>query len=166
MLSVMAGSLRALEADMGGIPFKLTDGRDVELDSYYMTETYGGMLEGLPTRDGNESRIRSAKRDLEKLWGKRKVHVVTPKVTPVVPDAFLRADTISRYPNAERMPPFMCWAWIVSFKTVQPDADASGSHAFLIWFQDREAAKLPLVEQAQQVLAGLSWAEIAEDWDP
>lgn len=150
---------------MSRINFKLTDGRDVSLDSYYMTETYGGMLEGLPTRDRNESRLRSAKQSLEKIWGKRKIHVVPPKVTPVVPGPGLGADTIARYPNAERFPPIMCWAWVTSFKTVHPDGDACGSHAFLIWFQDEEQFALPPVEQVRQVLAGLTWAEVAEDWD-
>lgn len=151
---------------MGRIPFKLLDGRDVELDSYYTTGTYSGMLEGLPTRDGNESRIRHARRDMEKLWGKRKVHVVPPVVTPIEPQpGGLRAATIARYPNAEKLPPFMCWAWVNCWKTVLPGGDACGSHAFLIWFQDEESSRLPLVEQVERVLRGLSWAEIAEDWD-
>ena len=145
--------------------FSLTDGRQVEIDGYSVSRTYGGMLEGLPTRDGNEAVIRHAQRDLGKLWGKRKVHVVQPKVTPITPGPGLRADAIARYPNAERLPEFMCMAWASSFKTILPSGDACGSHAFLIWFQDLASMNESIIEQVKRVLSGLSWAEVAEDWD-
>lgn len=47
----------------------------------------------------------------------------------------------------------------------RPESDACGSHAFLIWFQDEELLAMSPVEQVLQVMAGLSWSEVAEDWD-
>jgi len=142
--------------------FSLADGREVEIDGYSVSRTYAGLFEGLPTRESNEAAIRNAQRDLGKLWGKRLVHVVPPKVTPITG---LRADVIERYPNAEKLPDFLCMVQITSHKTVLPDGEACGSHAFLIWFQGLDGMNESILEQAKRILGGLSWAEVAEDWD-
>ena len=142
----------------------LSDNRTVTIDSFYVTRTYGGLLQGMPTRDLNTTLIESAKKKLEKLWGTgRKIHVLNPTVKPVQPPPGPDIGGFYR-PGAsepEMLPKFQCHAWLDS-ASISKEAD--GSHVFLIWWTDEvEAFSVPgLVLEA---FRGVKWEDAAEDYE-
>ena len=138
----------------------LPDNRIVRIDSLYLTNTYGGLVDGVPTRGLNESLVETTKKWVERNWGPgRKIHVVTPPVRPVdLPwDAHGR---VGKDPP-ERLPAFGCRAWLTSEEMKR---EAHGSHAFLLWWTDSDVAEVPVGELVLKALASLKWEEIAEDY--
>ncbi len=136
-------------------------GHAVDVDAIYASETYGGMLEGLPTAELNERLATTRVQEtVAKLWGDgRHVHVIPPKV------AYLRVERgmalASREPTANpKLPPVRVVAWLSSWKPVR-DPDEHGSHAFVAWFQDDGDVSPARVQGA---LAGLDWRAVARDF--
>jgi len=145
------------------------DRRTITIDSFYVTRTYGGMLEGLPTRDLNTSLIESAKK-IEKLWGQRKIHVVTPATRPVAPYGGDVADPRSRqliesaaahYKNPEILPKWQCFAWLDSTALAE---ESHGSQVVLIWWAD-EVESFSIPELVEDALRGIKWEDVAEDYE-
>ena len=138
----------------------------VEVDSYYSHHTYGGMLEGVPTKEDNRRTMKRAEGRLQKLWGERNIWVLNPEVTPAkdkfphrLPEHMSEAVTKGEY-----LPPIECMAWLRSYRPVK-DENACGSHAFVIWYQTKEMMDEPIAEQIQAAFDGFKWSQIAEDFD-
>lgn len=141
---------------------KTDEGRTINIDSFYMTLTYGGMLEGVPTREGNEKHVEhTIPHNVKKLWGSgRKIHVVKPHVEQI---NGLAADALKRYENPERFPRYECYAWLTCSQPLERDAD--GSHAFLVWWTHDLPRMSTFEEWIGEPLKGLRWTDIAKDYD-
>lgn len=117
------------------------DHRTVRLDSFHVSRTYGGALEGLPKP---EQVYESARKRLGRLWGDARP--VLLRESPVDENGFL--------------PSHICMAWLNS------DAleDGVGSHLFLIWFTEIGAEPIPIL--CMDALDGVEWDQHAKDWWP
>ena len=135
-------------------------GRSITIDSFYVTRTYGGMLEGLPTSDINTHLVESAKKKIAKLWGDRQTHVVKPTIKPF-PMPEVPADFIRRHGDPEMLPKFQCHAWLDSDALTK---EGHGSGVVLIWWADEtEAFSIP--ELVEEALRGIKWESVAEDYE-
>ena len=138
------------------------DGREVRIDAFYVTRTYGGVLEGFPTKDLNDRLIESTKETLAALWGeKRKIHVVEPRRTkPHLSGLELKFGQSRE--GEERLPAESCMAWLSSASIGK---DACGSHAFIIWWEGCAGDSMSIPARVQEGILGRKWEEIAEDYD-
>lgn len=116
----------------------------IRLDSYHVSRTYAGVYEGRPAA---EDMIESAKRQLEKYWGKdRKVLV------------FGDEDSDGRLGEWQHM------AWLTG-----PEADPEnhGSMLFVIWFSGARGSS-PVFDPLQDALTRIEkvggWSAHAEDF--
>lgn len=85
----------------------------VDLDAIHITKTYGGSLEGTPSK---AFMIDVAKKTLTKMWGNRPTHMVIPE--------------------GDKLPAYQYCGWFNSY-TPKNDSDAMGSHLCLIWWDDK-----------------------------
>lgn len=145
--------------------------RTITIDSFYVTRTYGGMLEGIPTSDLNTTLIESAKKKIAKLWGERKVHVLTPTVKPMPrPQGY--PEVAFRHGEPEMLPKFQCHAWLDSTALTK---EGHGSQIVLVWWVDQvesfsiqpsggsKPATIP--ELVEEALRGVKWENVAEDYE-
>ena len=143
---------------------RVSDGRAVTIDSFYVTRTYGGVLEGLPTCDLNTTLIESAKKKLVKLWGDgRKIHVLSPtlKSVPQPPGPDFGGFYRSGRSEPEMLPKFQCSAWLDSASISKK---ANGSHVFLIWWTD-EVEAFSVQGLVLEAFRGVKWEDAAEDYE-
>jgi hypothetical protein len=83
----------------------------LRLDSSYSYRTYGGSLEGLPSR---ASMIEKAKREAQELWGERATFVIDPKEGRKLPE----------------------WTHMVWASGPAKDAEMDGSELVVIWWSE------------------------------
>src|SRR5437016_14282291 len=92
-------------------------GRQVWLDSFDYSRTYGGLLEGLPNAVINGRIIERAL--AEGSWGPRKTHLMPPEV-----------DT--RDPTHPALPPALLRVWLWCSEPFDPKF--MGSELVVVWF--------------------------------
>lgn len=121
--------------------FIAEDGREIRIEMYHLTRTYGGLLEGRPPRDKMLTAVRER---AVRLWGDCR-------------------PTVVREPSGDKLPEWTVYAWLGS----ETLADGCGSHLFLIFFVDAMSAlgSLP-VDVCRDELRNVVWEEKAEDWWP
>jgi hypothetical protein len=143
---------------------KTLDGTTVYLDSYYVGDTYAGVLEGCPPADWAIAR---AKNRLEELWGQgRPVLVVQPKRKPVVGSDGQQLKTYwfsNEKQPAEAVPQRCHMAWLNSYTSPKDSPDDDGSHLFVIWFDDQDAQD-PLLMALKHVEEAGGWWTNAQGW--
>jgi|SRR5579863_10250223 len=139
------------------------DGVKVGLDSYYVHDTYSGVLMGVPSAD---MMIDAAKCTAEDIWGKgRPTLVVPPKRTPILkPDGTPRVCTWPGYTGKplESLPDRVMMAWLSCF-TPPEGTDFDGSHLFVIWFDDQDATD-PVLMALKHVNEAGGWWKNAQGW--
>lgn len=131
------------------LKFTLDCGRTVKLDSFHYTRTYLCLLCGLPDEEFNEKLISKAKNEMIPLWGKRKVHVIPPKI-----------DDSAKYPM---LPLTQFFAWLSCEEPIFEQN--AGSELVVIWFRDEFDDKEPLARIIHEGIRSLSWENIAEDFE-
>jgi len=141
---------------------KSVDGVIVFLDSYYVSDTYAGVLEGIPPVDWA---IENAKHRLGKLWGEgRPVLVVQPQRKPVVGADGKQMQTYwfsTEKKPAEVVPGRCMMAWLNSFDV--QDSNDDGTHVFVIWWDDQDAES-PLLMALKHVNDAGGWWANAQGW--
>lgn len=113
------------------------------LDSIYITKTYGGCLEGIPSE---EETINYAKEKCKKLFYERPIHIVEYEVKK-----------IKGIRNEEKcmLPKYLHIADIISYTPIK---DGDGSHLAVIWFADDPSCNI------EPIISKIEWKKFAEDW--
>jgi len=129
-----------------------------------MSRIYGGMMEGLPTKEQNDRIIEKAKTSFHVLWGNRQVHVVEPlRSEPRVMGGLksMPKHMLEHYPDPERLPDNMFQVWLNSWTTY--DDDDHGTEAVLVFFVDETAAiNKTLKELITETSTSFKWKDIAK----
>jgi hypothetical protein len=128
--------------------FMLASGRTIRVSALQQHAVYGGLLEGLPTREMNARTID----DMRSQARERTEHepfVIEPVQRPI--------DYDGRYPFGEpaALPAIGCVADLVS----RGSDPLHFTHLTVIWFQDDYA--FPLGKDAEAALLALDWETLA-----
>ncbi len=140
-----------------GSQLRLQSGRTIYLRSLRQQVTYGGLLEGFPTRQMNQDIIEGI------LSSERRRDAGDPYLIPPVqrPLEYPRARP---YPFGEpvALPPVSC---VARFTSLEPARDKAmdGSELVVVWFQGEFA--LPVDRQVVQQLLAIDWNQHAFDFD-
>ena len=123
----------------------LRSGNIIHCESIRQWRTYGGLLEGLPTRQMNERNIEQLiKEEQDRRWGE-----VPYLVPPVVKPIEYNADRDYPFGIPEAFPAVTCVAWFRSYPR----------SLTIIWFQNEYA--FPIDSQIVEHLRGLDWERLA-----
>jgi hypothetical protein len=135
----------------------LPSGRTINLRELQQRYTYDGLIEGLPTAEGNRGLLESLPR-VHHHCG-RPAHLIPPKETLLN----YRDPSGEPYPfgTPAMLPPILC---VAQFESPQPaaDKDAHGSALAVVWFQDRFA--FPIAEDVIKAIAAIDWEASAGDF--
>jgi hypothetical protein len=119
----------------------LRDGGTISCQSIRQWRTYGGLLEGLPTRQMNERNIMQLlKEEQERRWGDVP-YLVPPVIRPIEYDA----DRKYLFGDPEALPDVTCVAWYQAYPRTLT----------IIWFQDQFA--FPIDPSVLEHLRDLDW---------
>lgn len=141
----------------------LNCGTRVRVEGVIMGRPYGGMLEGIPTREQNTKILESAKKSFAKRWGQRTTHLIDPpRRAPKVAGYDSLPDRIkNHYKDPECLPEVQVSVWLSCFTPKNKEND--GSEVVLIFYIEMEDfLTRPLAEllQAQPFI----WADVAGDF--
>lgn len=126
-------------------------GRSIYISDFHYSRTYGGLLEGRPNEEYNNIIIARALSRMEKIWGKRKTHLIPPKID-------------STDPKHPTLPTTELTAWITCNQPV--DANYMGSSLILVWYIDDKVFELSSIRDITSVaLNAITWNDLAEDFD-
>ncbi|WP_049568615.1 hypothetical protein [Streptomyces sp. SBT349] len=136
----------------------LNSRRWIDLSEVRLSSTYGGMMEGYPTKRVNDFILRSRVRVAEEAYPGRPVHLVPPVIeSPEQPAGRTREPV-------EMLPAVAC---IGAFESSEIDpAHDSGwyvSMLTVVWFQP--TADIPSEDGADPALRDLAWEELARDFE-
>jgi hypothetical protein len=144
-------------ADVGR--FELASGRSLHLRELRQYLTYEGLLEGLPTAEGNERMLeRLAAERRGKTYPDGPAHLIRPTERPV---AYRKGE---RYPfgTPSALPRVTC---IGRFQSFEPTNHRAGDFSGLvvIWFQEEYA--FPIDPDVTRQILGIDWDGLAADID-
>src|SRR5262245_13604892 len=125
----------------------LERGYRISLHALRQRAIYAGLLEGLPTREGNRGiveRAVAAERDKGKA-----VLLVPPRETPI------RRGTPYPFGEPAALPAILC---VADFHSVEP-AHEGTFDLTVVWFQDDYA--LPIDPDVSAHIRGLDWTAVA-----
>lgn len=125
---------------------ELASGETVWLDAFHTTKTYGGLLEGRPTREINARILESALYTASRLW-----NALTPHLIPPLEEE--RADGL-------RLPEMINFALLGSCTPVKA-SEYGGSTLVVIWFAP-EQSDVPLSIIVSEAVRDIPWADLAE----
>jgi hypothetical protein len=131
---------------MQQLQLTLDCGRRVWLSAFAYSDTYSGLLEGLPNAAINGRIIERAL--VYESWGPRKSHLIPPEV-----------DT--RDPRHPALPPALLRAWLWCNDPIDPKFH--GSSLVVVWFSN-ECLEETVTEVVFRAVRGLRWDELAEDF--
>ena len=138
----------------------LDSGIEIRLDCLFQYTTYGGLLEGLPTRQLNAKLIqRALTYASEKLWMNGTPHLLAPtEVMMGIPRAeWFRPDDLD---EPATIPAVVCLATFGSLASARdPDADCSSLN--VVWFQKEFGP--PIDEAVLRQFRALDWRALATD---
>jgi hypothetical protein len=128
--------------------------RGVSIKSLHQWQTYGGLLEGLPT-DRMNLRILENTRDYAKKYcGQFHTYMIEPVQTPI------KYEGEYAFGNPMSLPPVTCIAELSHFQPIK-DTSCHGSILILIWFQDEFA--FPIAPNILDEIKNLHWSQLAQD---
>lgn len=107
------------------------------IDSVYITRTYGGCLQGIPTY---EDRVDSAKNKSKNLWGKRPIFIIEPDLK-------------------EKMLPL--WVHIAYISNDAISKEAHGSELVVVWWDDSMDGS---PDNIYSMVNRVDWNQYAEDF--
>ncbi|SFO60373.1 hypothetical protein SAMN04488519_10914 [Algoriphagus ornithinivorans] len=126
------------------IKVKLNNGKYANLESFHLSFTYAGLLEGTPGKETNQIIIDEIREF--KVWGKRKIYSTVPREEDL----------------KEILPLFSYFAWISSFATAK-DPLSDGSELIIHRFEkSMEGKSIQLM--IQSVVDQIDWENEAEDY--
>ena len=126
-------------------------GRRVYISDFYYTRTYGGLLEGLPNEKLNDRIIQHALRRMEPRWGKRRTHLIHPRIDT----------TEMEHPS---LPSTELTAWITCNEPI--DSQYMGSDLVLVWYlEDEEFEASSIKDVTTAALESIEWSKLAGDFD-
>ena len=130
--------------------FLTKDSVKVSLDSFHMSYTYAGLLEGSPNDKINDGIIsKTIPRVISRMWGEnRNFYIKTPIIT-----------TENSYP---RLPPVINYAWLDSGPL--KDQNTCGSLLILVWFSQNVADE-SLNSIIGTAVQEINWSSLAEGFD-
>ena len=135
--------------------FTLSTGRIVYLRFLEQWEVYAGLLEGLPTREGNEAELKLLVDEARQRDG-HDPFLIKPTQRPLENDG--------PYPFGEpaALPEIGC---IGRFHSTPAARDASKYYSALtiIWFQDDYA--FPISPDVERAIVAVDWERLARDDD-
>jgi hypothetical protein len=139
---------------------RLDSGIEIRLDCLFQYRTYGGLLDGLPTRKLNAKLIhRALEYAAEKLWMGGTPHLLAP---PEVAMGIPKDEWFDRDDAYEpvTIPPVAC---LGTFESMTParDADADCSSLRVVWFQDEFGP--PVDRGVLLQFRALDWRALATD---
>ena len=113
-----------------------------ELNQLHQWASYEGQMEGYPSEEMNRQIIERAVEKAMDLTHCEQAHLVEPMI------------------RADKLPAKVC---VARFRGPATEEDALFAHATLLWFQDHFA---PVPDpRVVEKIAGLSWTELAENYD-
>jgi len=113
-----------------------------KVDALYISRTYDGSLEGIPS---SQIIIKEAKDYAQKLWGTRATVVCSPEAIEVA------------YSKEEVFPPWQHLIWISDIDPVK-DINADGSELVIIWWD-----KI-FNRDIDYIVSKINWKEQAKDF--
>lgn len=126
-------------------------GRRVHISHFHYSRTYGGLLEGRPDEEMNNRILRGAVIRMQSIFGKRKTHLILPKVDM----------TNSKYPT---LPSTELTAWLTCDDSV--NEKYMGSETLIVWYlQDKLFEECTIREATSAALHTINWSELAQDYD-
>ncbi|WP_436777335.1 hypothetical protein [Yinghuangia sp. YIM S09857] len=140
---------------MGLTRITLASRRGIELAELRMSSTYGGMLEGVPTKRVNERLVAARLRIAGNTFSHWPVHLIPPVSTP-------RGTMTVRDEPIEELPRVACLGAFTSYE-IDPAHNTGWyfSALVVVWFQDTPTP--PSDESAPEALRNLPWEKLARD---
>ena len=123
--------------------------------SYFVSETFAGVLEGAPSEESNARELRAIPDRLGKFFAGLPVHIIEP--------ALVFSELASKWHGREvlLLPPVCIAAEFRSSPAGDPSMQASG--LIIAWFQDHDS---PILSQANRLrLADVDWEALAVDFE-
>jgi len=136
---------------------KLENGRSVWVRDVHVRNTYGGLLEGIPTEETLNWTTEGLAKSLPKIFGNFPVHILTSeirraqKVMPHWPGGVCKAAV---YPSFQ----------IAAFFTSSSIGKKKHLSGLIVAWHQLDWAKIP-DEDAERKLKALSWDSLALDFD-
>lgn len=132
--------------------------RRVALHEIKQTLTYEGLLEGLPTAEGNQRRIEFVLEEEQDARYGVKTYLVPPSETPLE----YKGDKPYPFGTPSSLPSVLCVARFESFKPAANKA-GDGSGLKVVWFQSSFA--LPIADEVLSHLRQTDWNKHAGSFD-
>lgn len=134
----------------------LTSRRSISLTDLRLSSTYGGLLEGVPTREVNDRMISSRLNAARRAYPSFPVHLIEPERTLTGGEG-LRGEPV------ERLPPVACTG-VFDSTEIDPAHDDGWWYSLLtvVWFQSTN--EVPGRDYAPPGLLDLNWDELARDF--
>jgi hypothetical protein len=141
----------------------LASGREVSVERLHQSQTYRGLLEGVPNSSYCDRNLEWTLKDARKLCLEGDAPTL---ITPARRD-FLRVpgDTSKLgFPHAapEYLPQVTCVAQLYSIRPAR-DRSKDGSLLTVVWYQDQFAP--PIQEPALSSILHLDWDRLASDFE-
>ena len=152
---------------MFNIPFLETDaGRVLFLSRLHQEPTYDGLLEGIPTRERNESWCAQWQQRASREFaeGHAAVVLAPPRTGISAPSENLRRHFEGHGAALERIPRVTCVAVLESHHPTAAEPREMCSSLAVVWFQD--ALAMPLDPRVEEALKALDWDAHAWSWSP
>lgn len=140
---------------MAVVSVELSCGRPIRASSLHISETYSGLLEGLPSAQMNEFIIDTIRSRVQKIFsGDWPVELIDP----------IRRTEQRKNDRRSRPVEYLPRFWMASrFESLPIGSANHGSAAIVIWFQD-DPMPCP-GESALAELRRLDWTAIARDFE-
>jgi hypothetical protein len=133
---------------MLNLEVKLKGGRQIFLEAFLESKTYGGLLAGAPDASVNRDLLNSHAAVAKTMWPKQ------PHIT-------LGLDSYESRLH-ERLPAIICAGQFISYEPAV-DPKRAGSLLIVIWFQEE---MFPLLQGRNAVwLKDVNWKQLAKDFD-
>jgi hypothetical protein len=131
------------------LSFKLDCGRSVSVVAFYSQPTFLNLMLGLSNRHINDDIISKCLTEMTPLWGRRKVHMVPPRID--------QSD-----PNHPTLPPVRYTAWLTCYEPISKENH--GSELVVVWFREECSEDEPFRKILHDGIRSLPWDELAEDF--
>ena len=134
--------------------FQLNQGRTIYLTAINQWGTYGGLLEGVPTKEMNQRTIEYTKGEAKRLWD-GDPYVIEPTETPIELDRDYPFGTPASIPSITCLALFRC------LDSVR-DETMHYSQLPVIWFQPEYA--FPIDQCIMESILAIDWRKLAFDY--
>lgn len=130
----------------------------MKIEALKIHRTYGGVLEGVPTREGNSAMVEQmlASFAAANYIAQNEIAVIPPIRTPVIWPAHTSETTRRLYPNPESLPEYACEAVLIDGLRV----------AYLLFFIADLTVNIPKTIAEMLQIRDLPWDVISKEYEP